>query len=625
MASAQIFTDGNFQGVGTDGLVVPNGKLYIYDNATGLLATTYQDSAQTITNVNPVILSASGKAKVFLAAGTYDITLKTSADTVVWTLNDYTVDDVYSKAESDAILSARTVGTIAALRTTVYSGQPFISVTGYYTASDNIGVREYYWDAASTEADNGGTIIQVTGVVTGRWKMKVDGEVNVNWFGINTPDTAIANAFAVSKKVVITDNLTFTQPITIPSYGTLSGGNGSSFLPIGTNSRTIVSSAADSIILSEGACIEGFKIQNVVGNGIKLVEGRQSTIRNCSVRGLTVSGQKGLYTLDSGSWDFKVENTWFTKLDKGVELSNSYGTFVNCMITDNNTNLHLNNGHYSFIGGAIAHSIVADCVAGDDFTGDFYSDYNCKVALTSVHLEANSNSTHTKFSIGSLSGDISDRVSLVLDGGCYIANNTSNAVWFDILSGTGTKIDIQTITGVDATYLLEVVKIRDTASNVDVSQFTTYPTDKTLKVSYTAGRTGINYNLKNYLEGKYTPVVSGGSSAGVGTYNGQSGSYIIIGNMVTVNFFVSMTAHTGTGDMRISLPFTSAPSSVGAEYYMGTVMTDNITLGTGSPSLRITANTNFAIIKMSNTAGASTTVAIDGTGYLIGTVSYQIS
>lgn len=100
---------------------------------------------------------------------------------------------------------APTVGTIAALRTTVYSGQPFVSVTGYYTAPDNIGVREYYWDATSTEADNGGTIIQVTGVTTGRWKMKFSGAINLKWFGAKgdwngtsgTDDsTALSNAIA---------------------------------------------------------------------------------------------------------------------------------------------------------------------------------------------------------------------------------------------------------------------------------------------------------------------------------------------------------------------------------------------------------------------------------------------
>jgi len=41
----------------------------------------------------------------------------------------------------------------------------------------------FYWDAASTEVDNGGTIIQATAITTGRWKRVFSGAVNVKWFG----------------------------------------------------------------------------------------------------------------------------------------------------------------------------------------------------------------------------------------------------------------------------------------------------------------------------------------------------------------------------------------------------------------------------------------------------------
>lgn len=97
---AQIFNDGVFQGVGNDGLVVPYGKLYVTVSSTGLNATTYQDSASTITNTNPVILSSSGKAKVFFLPDTYDITLKDSLDNVVWTLNDYSVSSSVMTTQS---------------------------------------------------------------------------------------------------------------------------------------------------------------------------------------------------------------------------------------------------------------------------------------------------------------------------------------------------------------------------------------------------------------------------------------------------------------------------------------------------------------------------------------------
>ena len=57
-----------------------------------------------------------------------------------------------------------------------------VNVLGYYAKGDG-GGGLFYWDAASTEADNGGTIIQATAITTGRWKRVFSGAVNVKWFG----------------------------------------------------------------------------------------------------------------------------------------------------------------------------------------------------------------------------------------------------------------------------------------------------------------------------------------------------------------------------------------------------------------------------------------------------------
>lgn len=57
-----------------------------------------------------------------------------------------------------------------------------VFVRGYYSSGDG-GGGTFFWDASSTDADNGGTIIQATGVTTGRWKRVYSGAVNVKWFG----------------------------------------------------------------------------------------------------------------------------------------------------------------------------------------------------------------------------------------------------------------------------------------------------------------------------------------------------------------------------------------------------------------------------------------------------------
>lgn len=77
------------------------------------------------------------------------------------------------------------VDSIAALKVlpdpTFYGG---IEVLGYYTPGDK-GGGDFYWDASSVVADNGGTVIQSSAVVgAGRWIRLTGGQpLSVRWFG----------------------------------------------------------------------------------------------------------------------------------------------------------------------------------------------------------------------------------------------------------------------------------------------------------------------------------------------------------------------------------------------------------------------------------------------------------
>jgi hypothetical protein len=63
--------------------------------------------------------------------------------------------------------------------------------------------------------------------------------------------------------------------------------------------------------------------------------------------------------------------------------------------------------------------------------------------------------------------------------------------------------------------------------------------------------------LDDYEEGTFTPTIIGGSTAGTGTYNLQSGSYTKVGRLVSFRLQVFWSAHTGTGGLFVaSLPFT---------------------------------------------------------------------
>lgn len=68
----------------------------------------------------------------------------------------------------------------------------------------------------------------------------------------------------------------------------------------------------------------------------------------------------------------------------------------------------------------------------------------------------------------------------------------------------------------------------------------------------------------DYAEGAWTPVITGTTAAGAGTYVSQSGAYVKIGKFVHVNGILAWSAHDGTGNMTITgLPFAQGGSTVG--------------------------------------------------------------
>ena len=84
---------------------------------------------------------------------------------------------------SEELSKVKTIDTIAGLRS-ISNPSPTAWVSGYYTKGDGaFGSNIFEWDSASTDADNGGTIIKLDSVTTGRYKLRYDGAVNVKWFG----------------------------------------------------------------------------------------------------------------------------------------------------------------------------------------------------------------------------------------------------------------------------------------------------------------------------------------------------------------------------------------------------------------------------------------------------------
>lgn len=85
------------------------------------------------------------------------------------------------------LYSQSSVGTMSDLRALAPGVSSQVNVAGYYQSGDG-GGGTFYWDAASTEVDNHGTIIRPLAGGTGRWKRSYNDHINVLWFGATGDD-----------------------------------------------------------------------------------------------------------------------------------------------------------------------------------------------------------------------------------------------------------------------------------------------------------------------------------------------------------------------------------------------------------------------------------------------------
>lgn len=98
------------------------------------------------------------------------------------------------------------VDTIADLRA-LTSTPDRVWLSGYHTKNDGaFGSNIFRWEPTSTKDDNGGTIVKLDSVATGRYELQYDSAVNVKWLGAVgdgvTDDTvAIQNAINSSSAV----------------------------------------------------------------------------------------------------------------------------------------------------------------------------------------------------------------------------------------------------------------------------------------------------------------------------------------------------------------------------------------------------------------------------------------
>lgn len=240
---------------------------------------------------------------------------------------------------------ARTFDTIAQMKAaTPRHSTEKVSVMGYFAAGDS-GGGQFYWDAASAAADNGGTVIQLNIGGTGRWKrVLTDREINVRWFGAvgvdGTDDytTAITNARAASSSLyfpvgtyVFTSAITASDGVAMQIRG---DGAGRTFLrPAG--SFDVIRFHATGVGLGGS----GGGIRDLTINAANMVSGNVISVvyyDRCVIRDIVIiGGYNGIYVQDQNVTT--LNNVWMNNQigQYGIKYYSATTTLANVLDIDN--------------------------------------------------------------------------------------------------------------------------------------------------------------------------------------------------------------------------------------------------------------------------------------------------
>lgn len=122
----------------------------------------------------------------------------------------------------------------------------------------------------------------------------------------------------------------------------------------------------------------------------------------------------------------------------------------------------------------------------------------------------------------------------------------------------------------------------------------------------------------------YTPTISGGSTAGVGTYTKQVGRYVLNGKLCTVFFDLSWSAHTGSGQARISLPFAAASTGLNA-FGSLILVSYSVTAGATEFNSYVGSGLNYLLLGEQIPGGAFNNLNLDAAASAAGTITYEIA
>jgi hypothetical protein len=163
----------------------------------------------------------------------------------------------------------------------------------------------------------------------------------------------------------------------------------------------------------------------------------------------------------------------------------------------------------------------------------------------------------------------------------------------------------------------------DVAGSINLTGNVIVASGQGIDFSATAG-TGTSELLNDYEEGTFTPIIIGTTTAGTGTYSVQTGRYTKVGDRVMCTIYMVWSAHTGTGNLRVSdLPFAANNTANNVQpvaFYVNNIALTALNVIQGYP---IGGTSTISLEQYPTGGGASTSIAMDTAGSLGINVTYE--
>lgn len=536
----------------------PNNKLVFTLPGGGPFIDQIQVQATTAPGVNPVTPDGSGQVTVngnLVAAHGVPIETRTRA------LNTWNIEPQITTVQAISTLSANGMSHFNSANFTV-DANGFVSPSGTGLIQTLTPDEDFDGSAPTPIAPQAGTIIvsgstlaaatvtetyNSTGLATGNLEIEhrawttpfvVDASTTPGARGTFSTIQAAINA-AVSGQTVFIRPGSYTENINMKAGVNLYSFIGNEGLPNTTIIGNITHNTAGTV------AITGIRLQTNSGN-LLTVSGAVASIINLNNCFINCTNNTGVsYTSSSSSSAINFYNCQGNITTTGITFITSSGagtvrfdgTFINnsgastIASTFSDGLLLLRNSEVRF---GITTSSTCELQAN-------LSIFNCFTPniLCLTHGGATSSAIINSTLTSNTNSCISVSSTITVSGTTFLTNTAT------VVSGAGNFVyascNFYNNSGVTAT--------------TTTGQFQR-PGRMILRTSAGGIGTSTANELSIYEEGTWTPTLVGGTTPGTTTYASQNGYYVRVGNMVTCYARIVITGATGTGQARVSLPFT---------------------------------------------------------------------